>query len=131
MRTIRTLTLLVSGLLASGILAQGGGCSITLLSDSSTLYQNWCLDPPVAEIGPVVFLVEGTGVQVANLPAGVSAVLSNDTLTISGTITQEGLHAVQVTTSEGCSSAYFLLDMSLIVDPQFSCGVSGSDVILH
>ncbi|MCB9178006.1 MAG: T9SS type A sorting domain-containing protein [Flavobacteriales bacterium] len=131
MRTIRTLTLLVSGLLASGILAQGGGCSITLLSDSSTVRQFWCLDPPVATIEPVVFLVEGTGVQVTGLPQGVTAVLSNDTLTVSGTITTEGLHAPEVTTSEGCVYTYWLMDMSLVVDPEFSCSVVGEDVILH
>lgn len=130
-RTTRTLTLLFSGLLASGMLAQGGGCSITLLSDSSTLDQSWCQDPPVATIEPVVFLVEGTGVQVTGLPQGVTAVLLNDTLTVSGTITTEGLHAPEVTTSEGCVYTYWLMDMSLIVDPEFSCTVLGEDVILH
>lgn len=130
-RTTRTLTLLFSGLLASGMLAQGGGCSISLLSDSSTLDQSWCQDPPVATIEPVVFLVEGTGVQVTGLPQGVTAVLLNDTLTVSGTITTEGLHAPEVTTSEGCVYTYWLMDMSLIVDPEFSCTVLGEDVILH
>jgi hypothetical protein len=108
-----------------------GICSITLLSDSSTLRQSWCLEPPVATIEPIVWLVEGTGVQVHYLPAGVTAALSNDTLTVSGTITTEGLHAPEVTTNEGCLATYWIMDMSLIVDPEFSCSVEGEDVVLH
>lgn len=108
-----------------------GGCSITLLSDSSTMAQAWCLAPPIATIEPVVFLVEGTGVQVPNLPVGLNAVLSNDTMTISGTLTSEGLNSLQVTTSEGCMSSWIYLDMSVIVDPEFACEVQGEDVILH
>ncbi len=108
-----------------------GDCSITLLSDPSTLGQVWCLDPPVATIEPVVWLVVGTGVQVANLPPGVTADLSNDTLTLSGTITSQGFHNAQVTTSEGCNSQNMAMYMSVIVDPGFSCTVAGSDVVLH
>ncbi len=108
-----------------------GGCSITLLSDSSTLHQDWCLDPPVATIAPIVWLVQGTGVQVTGLPPGVTAVLSNDTLTISGTISTEGINTLQVSTNEGCQSWLFLLDMSLIVDPELACSVEGEDVVLH
>ncbi|HOY28958.1 MAG TPA: T9SS type A sorting domain-containing protein [Flavobacteriales bacterium] len=108
-----------------------GGCSITLLSDPSTLGQVWCLDPPVATIEPIVWLVQGTGIQVNFLPPGVSASLSNDTLTISGTITSQGFHNAQVTTSEGCNSQNMAMYMSVIVDPGFSCTVEGSDVILH
>lgn len=111
--------------------AQGGDCSITLLSDSSTLGQHWCLDPPVATIEPVVWLVQGTGAQVTGLPPGVSALLSNDTLTISGTITSEWGGLQEVTTSEGCSSGWFQITMSLLVDPGFSCSVDGEDVVLH
>lgn len=111
--------------------AQGGGCSITLLSDPGTLGQTWCLDPPVATMEPVVWLVQGTGVQVDFLPPGVTAALSNDTLTISGTITNEGFTNAQVTTSEGCTSLNMALYMSVIVDPGFSCGVEGTEVILH
>lgn len=127
----RVALLLLCGLSATGTRAQDGGCSITLLSDSSTLGQSWCLDPPVATIEPIVWLVEGTGVQVHYLPAGVTAVLSNDTLTVSGTITTEGLHDPEVTTSEGCMAGYWLMDMSLIVDPEFSCEVEGDGVILR
>lgn len=111
--------------------AQGGGCAITLLSDSSTLFQSWCLATPSATIDPVMFLVEGTGVQVSNLPPGVTAVLANDTLTISGTITTESVNFLEVTTSEGCSSPLISLFMSVIVDPGFSCSVVGEDVVLH
>jgi len=107
-----------------------GDCSITLLSDESTLGQAWCLETPVATIEPILWLVEGTGVQVDYLPAGVTAVLSNDTLTVSGTITEEGIHFAQITTNEGCSS-FMIMDMSVIVDPGFSCEVEGEDVILH
>lgn len=108
-----------------------GGCSITLLSDSSTLHNVWCLDPPVATMEPVVWLVQGTGVQVTNLPPGVTAVLSNDTLTVSGTISMQGLYNLQVTTSEGCSSAWFNVDMSVSVDPGFACSIEGEDVVLR
>ncbi|MBS1943429.1 MAG: T9SS type A sorting domain-containing protein [Bacteroidetes bacterium] len=108
-----------------------GGCSITLLSDSSTRYQVWCLDPPVATIEPVVWLVQGTGIQVSNLPPGVTAVLSNDTLTISGTISAVGISAVQVSTNEGCSSPVFYMAIHPYVDPQFSCSLVGEDVVLH
>lgn len=116
-----------------GAAAQGtdGNCSLTLLSDSSSLEQVWCLDPPIATIEPIVFLVEGTGVQVINLPPGVTADLSNDTLIISGTINTQGLNNLQVTTSEGCSSAWFYMDMSVVVDPGFSCSIVGEDVILR
>lgn len=93
--------------------------------------QAWCLDPPTVTIEPMVFLVDGTGVEVANLPPGVTAALSNDTLIISGTITNEGLYNPEITTNEGCVSTYLMLDMSLIVDPQFSCTVEGESVILH
>ena len=130
---MRTALLLLSGLSFVGTMAQGsrGNCSITLLSDSSILQQVWCLDPPIATIEPIVFLVEGTGVQVTNLPPGLAADLSNDTLTISGTISTQGLNNLQVTTSEGCSSAWFYLDMSVIVDPGFACSIEGEDVILR
>ncbi|MBK9289498.1 MAG: hypothetical protein IPN38_17940 [Flavobacteriales bacterium] len=111
--------------------AQGGGCSITLLSDSSLLYQSWCLETPVTTIEPIVWLVQGTGVQVNWLPAGVTAVFSGDTLTVSGTISTQGLNNPQITTSEGCTSSYMVMDMSVIVDPEFSCEVDGEDVILH
>ena len=111
--------------------APEGGCSITLLSDESTLGQAWCLDTPVATIEPILWLVEGTGVQVDYLPAGVTAVLSNDTLTVSGTITEEGIHFAQITTNEGCTSVNMYMGMSVIVDPEFSCEVEGQDVILH
>lgn len=116
--------------MALGARAQGG-CSITLLSDTSTLYQSWCLETPVATIEPIVWLVEGTGVQVHYLPAGVTATFSNDTLTISGTISSEGLYHPQITTSEGCTSLSMAMHMSVIVDPEFSCSVEGGDVILH
>jgi hypothetical protein len=111
--------------------AQGGGCSITLLSDSSLLYQSWCLETPVTTIEPIAWLVQGTGVQVNWLPAGVTAVFSGDTLTVSGTISTQGLNNPQITTSEGCTSSYMVMDMSVIVDPEFSCEVDGEDVILH
>ncbi|HOZ39573.1 MAG TPA: hypothetical protein PLL25_02145, partial [Flavobacteriales bacterium] len=110
--------------------AQGGGCSITLLSDSSLLYQSWCLETPVTTIEPIAWLVQGTGVQVNWLPAGVTAVFSGDTLTVSGTISTQGLNNPQITTNEGCSS-FMIMDMSVIVDPGFSCEVEGEDVILH
>jgi|JI10StandDraft_1071094.scaffolds.fasta_scaffold17803_8 hypothetical protein len=108
-----------------------GDCSITLLSDESTLGQAWCLETPVATIEPILWLVEGTGVQVDYLPAGVTAVLSNDTLTVSGTITEEGIHFAQITTNEGCTSVNMYMGMSVIVDPEFSCEVEGQDIILH
>ncbi len=126
---IRSSSLAVLSLVATGARAQN--CSITLLSDSSSLEQVWCLDPPIATIKPIVFLVEGTGVQVASLPPGVTADLSNDTLTLSGTITSQGFHNAQVTTSEGCISQNMAMYMSVIVDPGFFCTVAGSDVILH
>ncbi|MBL7985378.1 MAG: T9SS type A sorting domain-containing protein [Flavobacteriales bacterium] len=89
------------------------------------------METPVATIEPIVWLVQGTGVQVNWLPAGVTAVFSGDTLTISGTISTQGLNNPQIITSEGCSSLYMLMDMSVIVDPEFSCEVQGEDVILH
>ncbi|MCB9182882.1 MAG: T9SS type A sorting domain-containing protein [Flavobacteriales bacterium] len=108
-----------------------GGCAVILLSDSSTLYQSWCLETPTATIDPLVWLVQGTGIQVTGLPPGVTAELSNDTMTISGTITTESVNTVHITTTNGCSSAYMSLDMSVIVDPEFTCSVAGEDVILH
>ncbi len=108
-----------------------GGCAIILLSDSSTLYQSWCLETPTATIDPLVWLVQGTGIQVTGLPPGVTAELSNDTMTISGTITTESFNTVHITTTNGCSSSYMGLDMSVIVDPEFTCSVAGEDVILH
>lgn len=110
---------------------RAGGCAIILLSDSSTLYQSWCLETPTATIDPIIWLVQGTGVEITGLPAGVTAVLLNDTMTISGTITTESANTLHITTNEGCSSAFMGLDMSVIVDPQFSCEVDGTDVILH
>lgn len=108
-----------------------GGCSITLLSDSSTLYQHWCLDTPTAAIEPIVWLVQGTGVQVLYLPPGVTATFFGDTLTIAGTITAEGHYNPHITTSEGCTSLNMVIEMSVIVDPQFTCSVEGEDVILR
>ncbi|MCB9182881.1 MAG: hypothetical protein H6591_03110 [Flavobacteriales bacterium] len=108
-----------------------GGCSIALLSDSSTLYQHWCLGTPTETIEPIVWLVQGTGVQVLFLPPGVTATFSGDTLTIAGTITTEGHYNPHITTSEGCTSLNMVLEMSVIVDPQFSCSVEGEDVILR
>ncbi len=113
--------------------AQGtdGNCSITLLSDESLLNQHWCLETPVVTIEPIKWLVEGTGVQLIYPPNGISAVLSNDTLTVSGTLTGQGLNNPHIATSEGCASSAMLMDLSVIVDPGLSCSVQGQDVIVQ
>lgn len=111
--------------------AQGpdGSCSITLLSEENTVNQGFCIDPVHTAIEPIVYLIQGTGLEVTDLPPGVSTTVSNDTLTISGTINTVGIWHPHVTLEGGCTE-FSVVETSQLVDMQLSCTVVNDSVML-
>lgn len=106
-----------------------GGCSITLLSADTTDSQAFCADPVNAAIVPVVYAIQGAGLQVTGLPPGVISTFANGTLTLSGTITTTGVWYPAITLSEGCS-AHLFFGVSQSVDPGLSCTVVGDSIVV-
>ncbi len=106
-----------------------GGCSITLISDVSTTNQGFCVDPVNATIEPIVYILQGTGLQVTDLPPGVTATFVNDTLTIAGTISSVGIWHPHVALDGACVE-YSQLVVAERVDMQLSCTVVNDSVML-
>ncbi|HMZ50090.1 MAG TPA: hypothetical protein PLP28_13995, partial [Flavobacteriales bacterium] len=104
LQPLRSALFFLSVLATMAAQAQGGGCSITLLSADSTDEQAFCADPVNVTIDPVVYMIEGTGLQVTGLPPGVVSTFANDTLTLTGTITTTGVWYPDITLNEGCSA---------------------------
>ena len=129
LQPLRSALFFLSVLATMAAQAQGGGCSITLLSADSTDEQAFCADPVNVTIDPVVYMIEGTGLQVTGLPPGVVSTFANDTLTLTGTITTTGVWYPDITLNEGCSAdLYFSVSQS--VDPGFSCTVVGDSIVV-
>lgn len=125
MKTFLLVLLLLALLGPLGVRAQGGGCSITLLSTPGS--QTFCTATLPQVIEPVVFLVEGSGLQIADLPPGITATMSDDTLTLAGAITEWGDWETTITLAEGCwNGTGFHVSQS--VDPQYACAVEGENV---